>query len=652
MSKQIVESVLGPHMTSQIWTANYGRAFPFSLAGFEIGALLPAILYMFRWGHRRGKGDFRDTFADSRERTPTISSIAERLSKSQFFDGFDDATAKAVLGDLLLTYVLENKRHAEGRTVQVQRIFATHYMASWIDLPNSVAHLRGVPEMLVALIANQTEGENLVPEKVRGRFPVRCRIGDNELLGVFAPGMTVEGDHRTNLSSDKFDEKALVGLDQLVTIRMARECGRAPRKAAGKGEASPIPNQRPIATVAARQFREDLVVFLRAYAETLPRLSLLPMLESGLALNLTTVFLCTAAMLEHWLEKGCLPEEAEQRPWSLLVDCSLSMDAELRRLSERSMDNCRMRLANVPTTLMYLRLLDWQVRYDSDIRKEQWPSVSPDAQAWLDLLGSIAGGIHEESKHSMRYFRRFCRELADVLEQEEPGHPALDSLRTDPPLRNEAWSLAEAITFLGASLRLQQNLYNFLNGCLLLDGPNGIARRRRITFGRATPGSRTGDAFSIVLTNTALEFLVHRHLRRNTKDFKHKTLSLPDFVKLLRERYGLHVDQAPPDLPVPNELLRRNRHFLERRLRDLGLLVGVNDAESMKRLRQRFPAATDEVNNEGVVVWSRKATRLSSPSRCAACSACRRRALSPICAVCRPRSLMNWRPNRLSTSTG
>jgi len=34
--------------------------------------------------------------------------------------------------------------------------------------------------------------------------------------------------------------------------------------------------------------------------------------------------------------------------------------------------------------------------------------------------------------------------------------------------------------------------------------------------------------------------------------------------------------------------------LLERRLRDLGVLVGMNDAESMKQLRPRFRAVGDE----------------------------------------------------------
>jgi hypothetical protein len=70
-----------------------------------------------------------------------------------------------------------------------------------------------------------------------------------------------------------------------------------------------------------------------------------------------------------------------------------------------------------------------------------------------------------------------------------------------------------------------------------------------------------------------------------------RSLSLKRFIQILRERYGFHLDIAPPGMTISNELLRANRTILERRLRDLGLLVGVNDAESMKHLTLRFDRA-------------------------------------------------------------
>ena len=51
---------------------------------------------------------------------------------------------------------------------------------------------------------------------------------------------------------------------------------------------------------------------------------------------------------------------------------------------------------------------------------------------------------------------------------------------------------------------------------------------------------------------------------------------------------GTSPDDEPPGVSVPQELLRANKACLERRLRDLGLLVGVNDAESIKQLKPRF----------------------------------------------------------------
>jgi hypothetical protein len=44
-------------------------------------------------------------------------------------------------------------------------------------------------------------------------------------------------------------------------------------------------------------------------------------------------------------------------------------------------------------------------------------------------------------------------------------------------------------------------------------------------------------------------------------------------------------------MSTPQHLLRANKQWLERRLRDLGLLAGVNDAESMRQLRAQVDVA-------------------------------------------------------------
>lgn len=97
----------------------------------------------------------------------------------------------------------------------------------------------------------------------------------------------------------------------------------------------------------------------------------------------------------------------------------------------------------------------------------------------------------------------------------------------------------------------------------------------------------------MVFTDSVLDYLVHLHLLKSGNKSGVRSLSFGKFIEVLQERYGFHVDTAPPGMTISNELLQRNRAILERRLRDLGLLVGVNDAEAMKRLRPRFEPAME-----------------------------------------------------------
>jgi hypothetical protein len=98
-----------------------------------------------------------------------------------------------------------------------------------------------------------------------------------------------------------------------------------------------------------------------------------------------------------------------------------------------------------------------------------------------------------------------------------------------------------------------------------------------------------------VFTDSILDYLVHLHLLPSGNRHGVRQLSFKEFISKLRNRYGFCVDVSPSGMTVPNDLLQANAATLERRLRDLGLLVGVNDAEAMKRLQPRFaPAMEDE----------------------------------------------------------
>lgn len=334
-ARSIVDDVLGRAMTREIWTGNYDKALPVSVQDFDLSAVLPAVFYMFRFGHRRGKGRFLETFGSDagttreRRRAATIDRVANKLAETESFEGFQDTAARAILGDLLLCFCLENTKRALGRHEQLQRVAPAHYMASWVDLPDAVANLRYVPEMIVAVLADQKEQHvQQNHEGDRTWFAVGRGFEDNVLLKAFHQGLMRQGP-LSDRTADCFQEETLVGLDQLLMIRLAQQLGAAPDKLRGS-EGEQISNQRPVAEEAARHFSEDIRRFVRGYAGVIPRHAFVELLESCVAVGLTTIVTSVIELLFSWAVTGEIRKQREQRPTHLFVDCSNGVDRSLR----------------------------------------------------------------------------------------------------------------------------------------------------------------------------------------------------------------------------------------------------------------------------------------------------------------------------------
>ena len=596
-ARAVVDDVLGRGMTRAIWSASYDKVLPISVQDFDLTGVLPAVLYMFRFGHRRGKGRFFDTFGGEggtpreRRRGATIERVAAKLAATAQFEGFQGETEQAILGDLLLCFCLENVKRALGRNQQIQRVAPAHYLASWIDLPEAVAHLRYVPEMIVAMLADQ-QGEHVEQnsEGSRSWFPVGRQFENNLLLKAFHQGVVHEGP-LGNRTADRFCEEEPVGIDQLLMIRLAQALGAAPDKLRGDG-GEQISNQRPMAERAARHFSEDIRRFVRAYAGVVPRHTFVALLESCMAVGLTTIVTSVIELLFQWAETGSIPAKSQQRPAHLFVDCASGVDRGLRALAERSMDDFLRRTERFPVVLMALRLLDHGVRYDPHL-KSCLPSSRPYATQWVNLLGDVLHERRAEAKPILYDLARKAAELAEGLREDFPE--AAEILRNDQVQPNPVWRLAEALTFLQGREGAQNNVMGLLDSALLVNRPNGLGVRRRIPKDASEGPAKRRDVRSLVLTDSALDYLVHLHTLPSGNKHGWRPLSLGDFVSVLRERYGFCVDVAPPGVSISNELLRLNRGVLERRLRDLGLLVGVNDAEAMKQLKPRLtPAEPDD----------------------------------------------------------
>ena len=588
-ARTLVEDVLSRDMTREIWSGNYDKALPVSVGEFELSAVLPAVFYMFRFGRRRGAGNFVKAFGapqgtpSQRRRSTTIGRVAARLANCDDLDAFDGETERAVLGDLLLCFCLENVRRTQGREQQVQRVSPSHYMAAWIDLPESVAHLRYVPEMLVAVLANQREGDHVAPSNPWDRashFPVGGDYENNVLLRAFSQGMDRRGEVRDDLASDRFDERdASVGLDQLLTVRLAQQLRTAPRKMRA-AEGGGISNQRPIAERAARDFSDDVRRFVRSYADVVPRHALVDMLESCIAVGLSTILTSTAEILLEWADTGGIRDPGEQTPAGLFVDCSDGVDRALGLLAERSLDDSMRRMERIPVVLMALRLLDYEACANRRIQAQDI-STRPYATEWLNLLGGVLQDRHPESDRLRYGIEHKLEKLTEKLDDDYPE--VAEVLRDSDGQPNPVWRFAGGLMTLMGS-KFLKHFREMVDSSFATGRPNGLATKRSTTRGAGV--RRRRDTRRLVFTDSVLDYLVHLHLLPGGNGGS--TASLLSFIEFTRERYGFHVDAAPPGMTISNEMLQRNRAILERRLRDLGLLVGVNDAERMKRLRPRF----------------------------------------------------------------
>ena len=595
-ARAIVDDVLGRQMTREIWSGNYAKVLPVSVQIFDLSAVLPAVFFMFRFGHRRGRGKFVETYgaesgtAKERRRAATIESVASLLRTEQTFQNFDDETEQAILGDLLLSFCLENAKHALGRKEQIQRVSPAHYMSSWIDLPERVTDLRFVPEMVVAMLSDQeTDFVEQNGEDDQTWFGVGRGFDDNLLLQVFHQGVEREGPFDANRKADRFNETKNVGLDQLLMIRLAQQLGEAPDKLRGKSEGGGrISNQRPIAEAAARHFSEDIRRFVRSYADVIPRHAFVELLESCMSIGLTTIVTSVIELLFEWSRTGEIRKSCEQQPAHLFVDCSNGVQRELNSIAEQSMDDFMRRIQQFPVILMVLRLLDYSARYDRKLKKLEIPT-RPYATEWVNLLGDLLFERHDRADAIMDALDGKAEQLAERFAAEYPE--ATQLVKDTRAQENPVWRIAESL------MSLQKpKLRDLIDSALMTSRPNGLAAKRTVTRKSAGGGSNRRDVRSIVFTDSVLDYLVHLHVLPSGNKTGWRPFAFGDFVDVLRQRYGFCVDVATPGMTVSNDLLQQNRSVLERRLRDLGLLVGVNDAESMKHLRPRFEFSESDPN--------------------------------------------------------
>ena len=114
-AKSAIESVFSVPIAKRLWTANMDSLLPVTPQNFSVAAVLPAVLYMFRWGQRRGRGQFEKAFSSNLAK-PTIKDVTAVLCKKQSdFQNFDSSVKSSILGLVTLLSAREQKAREWSR---------------------------------------------------------------------------------------------------------------------------------------------------------------------------------------------------------------------------------------------------------------------------------------------------------------------------------------------------------------------------------------------------------------------------------------------------------------------------------------------------------------------------------------------------------
>ncbi len=72
-AKSAVEAVFSVPIAKRLWSANIESLLPVTPQNFSVAAVLPAVLYMFRWGQRRGGWQTQQSLFPNGARSPGLA---------------------------------------------------------------------------------------------------------------------------------------------------------------------------------------------------------------------------------------------------------------------------------------------------------------------------------------------------------------------------------------------------------------------------------------------------------------------------------------------------------------------------------------------------------------------------------------------------
>lgn len=234
------------------------------------------------------------------------------------------------------------------------------------------------------------------------------------------------------------------------------------------------------------------------------------------------------------------------------------------------------------------RLLDYYLRSRTDIRELR------DLRnlKGIEFLKTLGLGRQRSCSEVYAAAQASASPALSGLERAQPNQEWPDDVKiiANDPALPPFDRLVELLASTQEDLR--ENMLKFFTSC----------SRRHLDSGLLAGSQRRREDNYYTLGSQMLETLVQLLILRPSDPPTSRPLDIYDFVKQLKNRYGIWIDEPPPDLDQSYEARQAaqiNFAALKEKLRQIGFFRAVTDARRMQRLRQRYAPAGDAGDVEG-----------------------------------------------------
>ncbi len=590
---------LGRKLERAVWSSNADSLLPIQFNDVDLKAVIPAVLYILRFGARPGKGYFTTSFvtkgdSSGRKDKVTANDIADLLladeNRAYFSVEVDEKVAHRLISNTLSGLVFQNTRNRRGTNHAIIRTLPNHFMSAKFDLPEKVSHLRGIPEITVSAIV----GDSRKPSRpfIKDAHQMTSskesfnNYGSNLLLAKFARAIKVnESKSAANTGNprEEIEEAEAIDLeiDQLLQVRVAQCLSGFPNKQTSNGKTF-----EPFSVVTERQWRifsEDLRHFIRYFSKNLSRNEFTAALEMMIGVNLFAMLNSYIKIMNTWAMSGEVLSHDDQAPYPVFIDCSGGDNRTIRLLAENSWENLSRKIASATTAIkgfQFIEHLLGEVGGGSKLKRDDNNFSEKTPREKLEAAGEV---LTNNNHRVNTYIEMRMDQFLDSVSNETIGEPLGSLYRMEEHIALGAGRVVADL--MGTTLTVQKMIGSMKDLLHEGEGPTASMIIWRQTRNKGNGNSKSKVTREIVASDIFLETFVHR-LLIDPNSGSPRTLTVRRFIDEIASRYGLSIDADPA---ANSYLLTENRGYLEERLRALGLLVGVNDSENMKILRPRFP---------------------------------------------------------------